>query len=101
MLAHLLCVGRILRAAARPCYELLRSDPTPHRRLLSRTSWYASGRISALVGPNGAGKTTLLRLLAGLAAPTTGQATVLGGGGFASPVTGGARLAPWRTRDLF
>jgi ABC-2 type transport system ATP-binding protein len=37
------------------------------------------GRISALVGPNGAGKTTLLRLLAGLAAPTTGQLTVLGG----------------------
>jgi ABC-2 type transport system ATP-binding protein len=37
------------------------------------------GRISALVGPNGAGKTTLLRLLAGLAAPTTGQAAVLGG----------------------
>ena len=37
------------------------------------------GRISALVGPNGAGKTTLLRLLAGLAAPTAGRATVLGG----------------------
>jgi ABC-2 type transport system ATP-binding protein len=37
------------------------------------------GRISALVGPNGAGKTTLLRLLAGLAAPTTGAAVVLGG----------------------
>ncbi len=37
------------------------------------------GRISALVGPNGAGKTTLLRLLAGLAAPTAGQAVVLGG----------------------
>jgi ABC-2 type transport system ATP-binding protein len=37
------------------------------------------GRISALVGPNGAGKTTLLRLLAGLAAPTAGQVTVLGG----------------------
>ena len=36
-------------------------------------------RISALVGPNGAGKTTLLRLLAGLAAPTAGQAVVLGG----------------------
>ena len=37
------------------------------------------GRISALVGPNGAGKTTLLRLLAGLAAPTSGTAMVLGG----------------------
>ncbi len=36
------------------------------------------GRMSALVGPNGAGKTTLLRLLAGLAEPTAGQATVLG-----------------------
>jgi ABC-2 type transport system ATP-binding protein len=37
------------------------------------------GRISGLVGPNGAGQTTLLRLLAGLAAPTTGRAVVLGG----------------------
>jgi ABC-2 type transport system ATP-binding protein len=37
------------------------------------------GRISALLGPNGAGKTTLLRLLAALAAPTAGQAVVLGG----------------------
>ena len=36
------------------------------------------GRVTALMGPNGAGKTTLLRLLVGLAAPSAGEARVLG-----------------------
>jgi ABC-2 type transport system ATP-binding protein len=36
------------------------------------------GRVTALVGPNGSGKTTLLRLLVGLAAPSAGDARVLG-----------------------
>jgi ABC-2 type transport system ATP-binding protein len=37
------------------------------------------GHVAALVGPNGAGKTTLLNLTVGLAAPTAGIVTVLGG----------------------
>jgi ABC-2 type transport system ATP-binding protein len=37
-----------------------------------------AGQVTALVGPNGAGKTTLLSILAGLSAPTTGTAAVLG-----------------------
>ncbi len=36
------------------------------------------GRISGVVGSNGAGKTTLLRLIAGLAAPSSGTVTVFG-----------------------
>lgn len=36
------------------------------------------GEIFGLVGPDGAGKTTILRMLAGVLAPTSGSATVVG-----------------------
>jgi ABC-2 type transport system ATP-binding protein len=38
-----------------------------------------AGHVVALVGPNGAGKTTLLNMAVGLAVPTAGTVTVLGG----------------------
>ena len=44
-----------------------------------------AGHVAALVGPNGAGKSTLLNLAVGLAAPTTGVVTVLGGHAAGSP----------------
>jgi ABC-2 type transport system ATP-binding protein len=44
-----------------------------------------AGHVAALVGPNGAGKTTLLNLAAGLAAPSAGDVTVLGGRPAGSP----------------
>src|ERR1700749_2154938 len=43
------------------------------------------GHVTALVGPNGAGKTTLLNLAVGLAVPTAGTISVLGGRGAGSP----------------
>jgi ABC-2 type transport system ATP-binding protein len=44
-----------------------------------------AGHVAALVGPNGAGKTTLLNLSVGLAMPTAGVVTVLGGVPAGSP----------------
>jgi len=38
-----------------------------------------AGHVVALVGPNGAGKSTLLNLTVGLAVPSSGAVTVLGG----------------------
>jgi ABC-2 type transport system ATP-binding protein len=43
------------------------------------------GHVAALVGPNGAGKTTLLNLAVGLAQPSAGAVTVLGGLAAGSP----------------
>jgi ABC-2 type transport system ATP-binding protein len=37
-----------------------------------------AGALVALLGPNGAGKTTIVRMLAGLIAPSAGEATVAG-----------------------
>jgi ABC-2 type transport system ATP-binding protein len=44
-----------------------------------------AGHVVALVGPNGAGKTTLLNLTVGLATPSAGVVTVLGGMPAGSP----------------
>ncbi len=43
------------------------------------------GHVVALVGPNGAGKSTLLNMAMGLANPTAGRVTVLGGVPAGSP----------------
>src|ERR1700726_683675 len=45
-----------------------------------------AAHVPALVGPNGAGKTTLLNLAVGLATPSAGGVTVLGGRPPGSPV---------------
>jgi ABC-2 type transport system ATP-binding protein len=44
-----------------------------------------AGHVAALVGPNGAGKTTLLNLAVGMAEPSAGVVTVLGGRPAGSP----------------
>jgi ABC-2 type transport system ATP-binding protein len=44
-----------------------------------------AGHVAALVGPNGAGKTTLLNLAVGMAEPSAGVVTVLGGRAAGSP----------------
>ena len=54
------------------------------------------GHVVALVGPNGAGKSTLLNMAMGLANPTAGRVTVLGGVPAGSP----AALDPLARHDF-
>jgi ABC-2 type transport system ATP-binding protein len=49
------------------------------------------GALLALLGPNGAGKTTTVRMLAGLIAPTVGEATISGFNVRANPTAVRAR----------
>jgi ABC-2 type transport system ATP-binding protein len=49
------------------------------RALRDCTLAIPEGHVVALVGPNGAGKSTLLNLSVGLATPSAGEVTVLGG----------------------
>jgi ABC-2 type transport system ATP-binding protein len=49
------------------------------RALRDCTLAIPEGHVVALVGPNGAGKSTLLNLAVGLAAPSAGEVSVLGG----------------------
>ncbi len=52
------------------------------------------GEFVCLVGPSGCGKTSLLRILAGLAAPTAGEARVAGR---VATIFQGQSLFPWLT----
>jgi ABC-2 type transport system ATP-binding protein len=51
-----------------------------------------AGHLAALVGPNGAGKTTLMNMTVGLAVPTAGTVSVLGG------QPGGPSCSSWTSR---
>jgi len=55
------------------------------RALRDCTLAIPEGHVVALVGPNGAGKSTLLNLAVGLATPSAGEVTVLGGFPAGSP----------------
>jgi NitT/TauT family transport system ATP-binding protein len=58
-----------------------------------------TGEIVALVGPSGCGKSTALRLLAGLEAPTRGEAARAAGRGETAVVFQSPTLAPWLTAE--
>ncbi|HZZ33931.1 MAG TPA: ABC transporter ATP-binding protein [Phenylobacterium sp.] len=54
-----------------------------------------AGEIVSLVGPSGCGKSTAMRLLAGLEAPTRGEAARTPGRGETAVVFQAPTLAPW------
>lgn len=56
----------------------LRVDVGNRTILQPTTLTIARGEVLALIGPSGSGKSTLLRLLAGVSAPSSGEATVDG-----------------------
>ena len=53
------------------------------------------GRVTGLLGPDGSGKTTTLRILLGLAAPTSGTATLAGWPYPRLPDRPAASAPPW------
>ena len=56
----------------------LTKDFGPVRAVDDLSFTVTPGRVTGFLGPNGAGKTTTLRVLLGLAAPTSGTATIGG-----------------------
>jgi ABC-2 type transport system ATP-binding protein len=90
----------VVPAATRPASSLASAEPAIVVRGLTKRYGGANGVLAldhldldipagsvfGLLGPNGAGKTTTLRMLAGLAHPSGGTATVAG-----APIDGGHR----------
>src|SRR4029450_3751448 len=57
---------------------LLNPEYQTHQALKGVSFSIEAGSFNGLIGANGAGKTTLLKILSGLIAPTSGEASVLG-----------------------
>lgn len=72
-------LGKVYEPAPRWLRAFLRTQVSEPVRALDAVDLHLEqGTVLVVAGPNGAGKSTLFRILAGLVAPTTGVATVLG-----------------------